>query len=64
MNIDENYRKLTKNENESIRLFFKKILINNQIKIICISNNTIIKLFWPLIGEQVYKVSEYEILDK
>ena len=28
------------------------------------SNNTIIKLFWPLIGEQVYKVSEYEILDK
>ena len=34
MNIDENYRKLTKNENVSIRLFFlKKILINKQIKL-------------------------------
>ena len=33
MNIDENYRKLTKNENESIRLFFLKILINKQIKL-------------------------------
>ena len=34
MNIDENYRKLTKNENESIRLFLQKILINKQIKLL------------------------------
>ena len=33
MNIDENYRKPTKNENESIRLFLQKILINKQIKL-------------------------------
>ena len=33
MNIDENYRKLTKNENESIRPFLQKILINKQIKL-------------------------------
>ena len=33
MNIDENYRKLTKNENESIRLFLQKMLINKQIKL-------------------------------
>ena len=32
MNIDENYRILTKNENESIRLYHQKILINKQIK--------------------------------
>ena len=32
MNIDENYRKLTINENESIRLYLQKILINKQIK--------------------------------
>ena len=44
MNIDENYRKLKKNENESIRLYLQKILINKK-KIISISNNTIIKLF-------------------
>ena len=29
MNIDENYRKI---ENESIRLYLQKILINKQIK--------------------------------
>ena len=32
MNIDENYRKLTKNENESIRLFFfKKYSLINKL---------------------------------
>ena len=32
MNIDENYGKLKKNSNESIRLYIQKILINKQIK--------------------------------
>ena len=32
MNNDENYRKLKKIENEPIRLYLQKLLINNQIK--------------------------------
>ena len=63
MNIDENYRKLTKNENESIRLYLQKILINKQLNNLHIKQHYY-RTFWPLIGEQVYKVSEYEILDK
>ena len=31
MNIDENYRKLTKNENESIRLFLQKYSLINKL---------------------------------
>ena len=32
MNIDKNFRKLKKIENESIKLYLQKILINKQIK--------------------------------
>ena len=32
MNIDENYRRLKKIENKSIRLYLQKLLINKQIK--------------------------------
>ena len=31
MNIDENYRKLKKNENESIRLYLKKYSLINKL---------------------------------